>query len=262
MKPVVLTIAGSDPSGGAGIERDIKTFESTGIYGAACITAVTIQNTEVFRKIFPMPTETVEEQIDVVCSDMKVTAVKTGMLWSKEILLSVIDRLLYYKPEYVVVDPVISAGTGYPLISKIDSTLFYQLLPLATLSTPNIDEASLLSGLKILTMKDIKESARRIFKISNKPVLIKGGHIGPRSEVRSPRLGEKTDILFDGESFRQFSDTVIEGEFHGTGCCLSSAITSYLALGNDLVSSIEKARSFLRESMREANQYGKGQLVW
>jgi len=254
MHPVVLTVAGSDSSGGAGVQRDIKTFESIGVYGASCMTAITAQNTEGVRKILSLPPSFVKEQIDAVFEDMRVFAVKTGMLYDKSIILAVVDRLKLYMPRYIVVDPVMIAGTSSRLLSE-DAviSLFHRLLSISTISTPNKMEASLLSGIEIEGVKDAEKAARKIFDICNRPVLIKGGHLEKKKAV---------DILFDGERITHFSGERFEVKVHGAGCCLASAIASYLALGDNLLSSIGKAKVFVTECIRNAQRYGKGLLVW
>ena len=254
MHPVVLTVAGSDSCGGAGIQRDIKTFESIGVYGASCITALTAQNTEGVKKILSLPPSFVKEQIDAVFEDMRISAVKTGMLYDESIILAVVDRLKFYMPRYIVIDPVMIASTGSRLLSEdAVSSLFHKLLPMATISTPNKIEASLLSGIEIEKVKDAEKAARKIFDICKRPVLIKGGHIEKKKAV---------DILFDGERITHFSGERFETKVHGAGYCLASAIASYLALGNNLLSSIEKAKVFVTECISNAQHYGKGLLVW
>ena len=254
MHPVVLTIAGSDSCGGAGIQRDIKTFESIGVYGASCITALTAQNTAGVRQILPLLPSFVKEQIDAVFEDMVVSAVKTGMLFSESIILAVVDRLKFYTPPIIVVDPVMIAGTGSHLLSDDAVTsLFHKLLPISTLSTPNKMEASLLSDIGIGSIKDAEKAARKIFGICKRPVLIKGGHLEGKKAV---------DILFDGERITHFLSERLDVKLHGAGGCFASAIASYFALGNNLLLSIKKAKVFITECIRNAQHYGKGLLVW
>ncbi len=254
MHPVALTIAGSDSSGGAGIQRDIKTFESIGVYAASCITALTAQNTSEVRSVLPVPPSFVKEQIDAVFDDLKVSAVKTGMLYDESIILTVVERLEFHRPNFIIVDPVIVSGTGHPLLSKdAVSVMIEGLLPKATLSTPNKNEASLLSGTQVSGIRDAEETAKKLFKILGSPVLIKGGHFQERGAI---------DVLFDGEKITRFSAERIDKSVHGAGCSLSSAIAAYLALGNDLISSIEKAKEFVLKGIKNAEDYGKGLLIW
>ncbi|MCK4329823.1 bifunctional hydroxymethylpyrimidine kinase/phosphomethylpyrimidine kinase [candidate division WOR-3 bacterium] len=254
MHSVVLTIGGSDSSGGAGVQRDIKTFESIGVYGASCLTALTAQNTMGIRNILPIPISFIKEQIDTVFDDMKVSAVKTGMLYDKSIILTVVERLKFHKPDYIVVDPVMVSGTGYSLLENgAVSEMLESLFPIATISTPNRMEASLLSGIEIDGIEDAEKAAKKIFRFCKKPVLIKGGHLVEKKAV---------DVLFDGERVRHFSGERLDVQVHGAGCCYASGIASYLALGNNLLSSIEKAKRFVSNCIENAGHYGKGSLVW
>lgn len=254
MHPVALTIAGSDSSGGAGIQRDIKTFETIGVYAASCITALTAQNTSEVRNILPVPPSFVKEQIDAVFDDLKVSAVKTGMLYDESIILAVVERLEFHRPNFIVVDPVIVSGTGHPLLSNdAVSVIIEGLLPKATLSTPNKNEASILSGTRVSSIRDAEETVKKLFGILGSPVLIKGGHLHDKRAI---------DVLFDGEKITHFSAERIDKSVHGAGCSFSSAIAAYLTLGNNLISSIEKAKEFVLKGIKNAEDYGKGLLIW
>ncbi|MGB9937184.1 MAG: bifunctional hydroxymethylpyrimidine kinase/phosphomethylpyrimidine kinase [Methanobacterium sp.] len=240
---IAMSIAGFDPSGGAGILNDIKTFSALGIYGTAVITALTAQNIHKVTGIEPVPTNFIEKQINTVLEQEKISYTKTGMLYSDEIIKCVSEKVKEHELK-VVVDPVMVAGSG-GFLSKRDmaKSLKKNLLPIAELTTPNIHEAEEISGIKIESIEDAINAAENIGKICN--VVVTGGHL------------EGNDVLFDG------SIKVIEGELiessntHGSGCTYSSAVTSFLVKGNNLENAIKKAGKFTKESI----QYGlKGTL--
>lgn len=233
---IAMTIAGFDPSGGAGILNDIKTFSVHGIYGTAVITALTAQNVDKVAGIQPVKTNFIQKQIDTVLDGEKIQYAKTGMLYSDEIIRCVSKKVLEYNLN-VVVDPVMVAGCG-GFLSKEDmvTSIKKHLLPLAELTTPNIYEAAEISGINIESIEDAKDAALKIGKLCN--VVVTGGHLGGK------------DVLFDG------SLTVIEGELidskntHGSGCTYSSAVVSNLVKGDNLKNAVKKAGEFTRESIK------------
>lgn len=233
---IAMTIAGFDPSGGAGILNDIKTFSSFGVYGTAVITALTAQNTERVTGIHPVVTNFIEKQIDTILEKEKIQYAKTGMLYSDEIIKCVSKKAEEHHLK-IVVDPVMVAGSGGFLSKKdIARSLKNNLLPIAYLTTPNIHEASKISGISIETMDDAIKAALKIGKLCN--VVVTGGHL------------EGKDILFDG------SIKVIEGELieskntHGSGCTYSSAIVASLVNGDNLLNAVKKAGEFTKESIK------------
>lgn len=236
----VLSIAGSDCSGGAGIQADIKTCSAIGVYAMTVITSVTAQNTIGITGIMDISPEMVARQLDAIFSDISPDAVKIGMLSSKAIIETVAERLSRYSPRHIILDPVMISTSGHKLIddSAIDS-LMSQLLPIATLVTPNRHEAELLSSQTIDSRSDICNAAYKILKMGAKAVLIKGGHFND---------ADMTDYLFNQSSDKpvEYKAHIINSpNTHGTGCTYSSAIASYLALGLDLNCAISKAKKYL-----------------
>ena len=212
----VLTIAGSDCSGGAGIQADLKTFAAHGVYGMSVIVSVVAENTSRVIDIQDIAPEMIEKQIDAVFEDIGVDAVKVGMLSQPCCMEAVARKLREYKPRNVVIDPVMVAKNGCPLMSpdSID-TLICEILPLADVLTPNIPEAEKISGMKINSAEDMERAAKRIGELGVKNVLVKGGHA----------IGDALDILYDGSQFYHFSAERIDTQnTHGTGCTYSSAI--------------------------------------
>ena len=233
---IAMTIAGFDPSGGAGILNDVKTFSALGVYSTAVVTALTAQNINKVTGIQPVDSCFIEKQIDTVLEQGKIQFTKTGMLYSDEIIRCVSRKIKEHQLK-VVVDPVMVAGCGGPLKKEdVVHSLKKNLLPLAELTTPNIDEAQQISGIKIETIEDAVEAALNIGKLCN--VVVTGGHLNGN------------DVLFNG------SIKVIEGELiesknvHGSGCTYSSAVTAYLIKGKDLENAVQKAGDFTRKSIK------------
>jgi len=247
----VLTIAGSDSGGGAGIQADIKAMSANGVFAMSAITAVTAQNTEEVTDVFELPLSIIAAQIDAVFDDFDVAAVKTGMLSSVEIV-KVVAKLL--KPQNVtnlVVDPVMIAKSGHRLL-KPDAVeaLMHELIPLALVVTPNIHEAQQLSGIEIKTLNDARRAAKIIHRLGCRHVLIKGGHL---LEDRA------TDLLYDGRFFELFKSEFIDTPHtHGTGCTFASAIAAHLALGKPLTQAVTAAKAYLTEAIRHGLAIGHG----
>lgn len=250
--PVALTIAGSDSGGGAGIQADIKAMQANGVFAASVITAITAQNTRAVTAAFELPLELIEAQIDAVFEDLPVAAVKTGILSSAAIIELVARKARQWQMRPLVVDPVMISKSGYPLL-KPDAiaTLREALLPLATLVTPNAHEAAHLTGLKIETVEDLYEAARRIKAMGPQAVLVKGGHLS--------REAEAVDVLFDGERFEEFRAPRIDTPHtHGTGCTYASAIAANLARGFSLVEAVRRAKRYVSDAIRHALPIGGG----
>ena len=250
--PVVLTVAGSDSGGGAGIQADLKTFAAHGVHGTSAITAVTAQNTLGVTAVQEIELSVIAAQIDAVVEDMHPVAVKTGMLSSPEIVRLVADKTREHNWHTLVVDPVMVASSGAILL-RDEAVEIYRttLLPLATVTTPNLPEASELTGIEIRSTGDAREAARAIHDLGARYVIVKGGHM--------EAAGESLDLLYDGDGFIEFGLPWIDTtSTHGTGCTFASAITSQLALGHDIESAFRRAKSYVWEAMNAAYPVGQG----
>lgn len=245
-----LTIAGSDSCGGAGIQADIKTMTMNGVYAMSAVTALTAQNTTGVRAIVNSTPEILKAQIDAVFEDIYPDAVKIGMVSSVELIKVIAERLIFFGAKNIVVDPVMVATSGSSLIGDgaVDA-LKNKLLPLARVITPNIPEAEVLSGIKILTSDDMIKAAEIISDEFGCAVLCKGGH----------SLNDANDLLFEDGDYKWFNGRRIDNpNTHGTGCTLSSAIASYLAKGFDLSTSIIKAKEYITGALSDMLDLGKG----
>jgi len=241
----VLTIAGSDSGGGAGIQADIKTISALGGYAASVLTSVTAQNTLGVQGVFNLPGEFIAKQMDSVLSDLKISAAKTGMLANSEIIDAVAEKVKEYKLEKLVVDPVMVATSGDLLLEKeAINSLKNTLLPLAYLVTPNMREASVLAEKPVTDLEEMKEAAKIIYDLGPQYVLVKGGHLP----------GKAIDILYDGLNFKEFTaERISTPNTHGTGCTLSAAIATYLANGYQVEEAVAAAKKYLSKALK----YGK-----
>ena len=249
-----LTIAGSDSSGGAGIQADLKTMCCLGVYGMSAITALTAQNTTGVADIFEVSPEFLQKQLDCVFSDIFPDAVKTGMLSDSKLIAVIADTLKKYKAKNIVVDPVMVSTSGCRLMQEDALQVFRtELMPLASLLTPNVPEAEILSGIKIETVDDMDRAANKICREAGCAVLVKGGHLDGNT---------KTDILYaDGQRVETFeAQTVETRNTHGTGCTLSSAITAHLALGHTMADAIRLAKTYLYKALEAGKdvEIGRG----
>ncbi|MBW2039971.1 MAG: bifunctional hydroxymethylpyrimidine kinase/phosphomethylpyrimidine kinase [Deltaproteobacteria bacterium] len=246
----VLTIAGSDTGGGAGVQADLKTIAILGGHGMSVITALTAQDSLGVQSIYPVPLPFIEAQMDAIFSDMGVDGAKTGMLWDAEVVKLVAGKLAEYRMERLVVDPIMVAKDGSALLSEDGREALREgLLPRALLVTPNLPEAAALAGMEVRTVKGMKEAARRIRGFGVEAVLVKGGHLE----------GDPVDILFDGSGFTEFSsERTAVAEAHGTGCVLSAAIATELAKGASLQEAVQRGRSLTLMSIKAAFAVGKG----
>lgn len=260
--PVCLTIAGLDPSGGAGIIADIKTFSTFGCFAAAAVASITFQNTTGVFGVVQQTAESVRKQIDPVLDEREVAAVKTGMLPTREIIETVAEIISERQLKNIIVDPVIRSTSGFDLIDDAAlAALIERLFPLADLITPNIPEAERIARLKITSVAEIEQAARVMRRMGAKNVLIKGGHeLSAECGVRNAESKRKaTDYLFIDEQLRIFEGEFIEtSSTHGTGCVLSSAIAAHLALGKNLTEAVKIAKDFVAEAIRTAPNIGKG----
>jgi hydroxymethylpyrimidine/phosphomethylpyrimidine kinase len=247
-----LTIAGSDSSGGAGIQADLKTFAALGVYGTSAITAVTAQNTTGITVISPLSADLVIAQIEAVAGDIQIHATKIGMLATSAIVEAVAAAIEELDLPTVVVDPVMAAKSGDRLLDEEGvRTLCTELLPRAFVVTPNIPEAEALSGRRIATADDRREAARRIHGMGPSAVIVKGGHASG---------DEIVDLLFDGERFSELrTPRVASRHTHGTGCTFASAIAANLALGHPLADAAARAQSYVAGAIRHGLAIGKGQ---
>ncbi len=246
----ILSIAGSDCSGGAGIQADLKTFCAHGLFGMSVIVSVVAENTATVTSVENISTKVVADQIDCVFTDIVPNAVKIGMLSDVEIMKTVAEKLVHYKAKNIVLDPVMYAKNGHPLmdVENID-TLINKVIPIADIITPNIPEAQHISKIKIETAEDMKKAAKEIIKMSCKAVLVKGGH----------HIGDAVDVLYDGNNFHLFTTQKIDTKnTHGTGCTLSSAIASNLAKGNNMPTSVKLAKDYVTTAITHSLELGKG----
>jgi hydroxymethylpyrimidine kinase/phosphomethylpyrimidine kinase len=246
----ILTIAGSDSGGGAGIQADIKTITVLGEYGLSVVTALTAQNTIGVQDVHLVPASFVGRQLDSVLSDIGADAVKTGMLASREIVEIVADYLCRYTVRPIVVDPVMVAKSGDSLLSvEARSAIKKVLFPIADIVTPNLPEAEVISGIAIPSIREMKEAARIIFDLGPAHVLIKGGHL----------KGDALDLLFDGKTFQEFSTPRLNQQnTHGTGCIFSAALASFLGKGLTVKKAVLQAKEFITMAIKAGIPIGSG----
>ena len=248
--PTVMTIAGSDSGGGAGIQADLKTFSALGVFGTSTLTAITAQNTVGVSAVHEVPTEVIAAQIDAVITDIGADAVKTGMLSSGAIVETVAEAIRRHAIANLVVDPVMVAKSGDRLLrEEAIASIRNSLLPLATVVTPNIPEAEELTGQTISADADVRRAAASIVKMGAKSVVVKGGH----------RDGPPTDVLYDGQRFLEFTtERIPSTNTHGTGCTFASAVAAGLAHGLDTPAAVEQAKEYVTAAIRAAYPIGQG----
>ncbi|MGL5749204.1 MAG: bifunctional hydroxymethylpyrimidine kinase/phosphomethylpyrimidine kinase [Paraclostridium sp.] len=249
-KVPTLTIAGSDSSGGAGIQADLKTFSAIGTYGMSVITAITAQNTHGVFLVEDLSREIIKKQIEVVFDDIPPRAVKVGMVSSPEIIKEIVDTIDNYDCEYLVVDPVMISKSGYSLLKpEAKDNLIKYLIPKAYIITPNTLEAEEITGIKINDLEDMKVVGKKILELGPQFVLMKGGHLD----------GDAIDVLIGKDTFEIYkSERFDRKNTHGTGCTLSSAITAYLALGNDIVEAVGLAKNYITNAIKHSFDIGGG----
>jgi len=251
-RPVGLTIAGSDSGGGAGIQADIKSMEANGVFAASVITAVTAQNTKAVTAAFDLPLDIIEAQLDAVADDFTFGAVKTGMLSSSAIIELVARKVREHDLRPLVVDPVMISKSGFALLQPdAVEALRRDLLPLATLVTPNVHEAERLADTEIHTRADAEAAARVIHALGPRAVLVKGGHLDGEDDA--------LDVLFDGVDVHAFrSERIDTPHTHGTGCTYASAIAAWLARGAALPEAVRRAKAYVTEAIRHGLPIGGG----
>ncbi|HWP79717.1 MAG TPA: bifunctional hydroxymethylpyrimidine kinase/phosphomethylpyrimidine kinase [Candidatus Acidoferrum sp.] len=246
---VVLTIAGSDSSGGAGIQADIKTIAAHGLYAESVITALTAQNTTGVYGILEAPPEFVAQELSCVFEDIPPDAVKIGMVSSVAIMEAIAQGLKKYKAKNIVVDPVMVATSGGRLMADgATGGLAKHLFPLATVITPNLPEAEVLSGMEVKNRSGMLEAAKKVYHEIGAAVLVKGGHLGTCAD----------DLLYDGAPVWFTTDRVDTKNTHGTGCTLSSAIAANLAMGADLATAVQNAKDYITGALNAGLNLGKG----
>ena len=248
---VALTIAGSDSSGGAGIQADLKTFQAHGVFGMSAVTAVTVQNTQKVYDIQEIQPKIVHDQIVCLFDDIEIHAVKIGMVSSIELIQAIAKALKAVKPPAIVLDPVMISKSGYRLLNQgAQDALTQYLFPLAEVVTPNIYEAEALIGKKIAGVDDMKSAAIDILKLGSNKVVVKGGHL---EEDRA------TDILYDAQEFKALESQRVETKnTHGTGCTFSSAIAANIALGKEFFEAVTLAKAYITGAIEHSLSIGKG----
>ena len=251
MKTPVLTIAGSDPSGGAGIQADLKALSANGVFSMSVLTSITAQNTCGVSSVFHLPPTIIEAQLEAIFSDISVKTIKTGMLATPDIIAIVSKKLAAQKIDHLVVDPVMVAKGGHVLLEEEGiSSLKSKLCPQAFLITPNIYEAQVLSGMTINSIAEARAAAKIIHQLGCRHVLITGGHLQDQPG---------TDLLYDGRFFRMLKGEYIQTQHtHGTGCTLASAIAAHLAKGKTIEDAVEAAKAYTTEAIRHSFPLGKG----
>ena len=252
--PIVLTIAGSDSGGGAGIQADIKAMSATGSFACSVITAITSQNTQGVSAIFPIPLDHVASQLDAVFSDLNVVAVKVGMLADSNIIKVVADKIKQYQPKHLVIDPVMVATSGDLLLEQSAiSTLKEALIPLADIITPNLPEGAAFTRKPVPASEaDMQDMVEELRALGAKAVLLKGGHLEQDENSNDLLILPTSTALISAKRFPTKNT-------HGTGCTLSSAIASYLAQGNELTQSVELGKRYISEAIAHADQLNVGQ---
>jgi hydroxymethylpyrimidine/phosphomethylpyrimidine kinase len=247
-----LTIAGSDSGGGAGIQADLKTFQELQVFGMSAITAVTAQNTLGVHGVFPMSPAAVAQQIEAVGSDLGVDAVKTGMLFSSDIIIATAKQIKRFGWRHLVVDPVMIAKGGASLLQQeAVRALREHLLPLSEIVTPNIPEAEVLAGIPIRTLEDKREAAKRIASFGAANVIIKGGHDTGSDDV--------LDMFYDGSGFTSLMGKKVQTDHtHGTGCTFSAALTAELAKGAGVHEAVQTAKAFIQAAIEDSLEIGGG----
>jgi len=248
---VALTIAGSDSSGGAGIQADLKTFQAHGVFGMSAVTAVTVQNTQKVYDIQEVHPKIVHDQISCLFDDIEIHAVKIGMVSSTALIREIAKALKAVNPPPIVLDPVMISKSGYRLLNRdAQDALIRYLFPMAEVITPNIYEAQTLVDRKINTIDDMKNAALDILKLGTKKVVVKGGHLEEKSA---------TDILYDGHEFRKLQSHWVDTKnTHGTGCTFSSAIAANIALGKNFFEAVTLAKAYITGAIEHALSIGKG----
>ena len=252
MYKIALTIAGSDPAGGAGLQADLRTFQRMGVYGLSIPSVLTAQNTEGVSNILELPNDFFSDQTGSLLKDIRPDALKTGMLYSPDIVEIIAGKIREGSLENLVVDPILASSTGVELVKEgLPEAVKKYLFPLSKVITPNINEASVLTGIAIQGETEMKDAAVKLRDYGAETVIVTGGHL----------QGKAVDLLFDGEEFLTLENERLEGEFHGTGCAFSATVTACLALGYSVKEAFVKANDFTRNAMKTAFSAGRGMKI-
>jgi hydroxymethylpyrimidine/phosphomethylpyrimidine kinase len=250
--PRALTIAGSDPSGGAGIQADLMTFAALGVFGSSAVTALTVQDTRRVSAVRAVSAALVARQIEVVLDDLGADAIKTGMLCNRTVVEAVAAALAGARPRNLVVDPVIRSTSGAELLDRRGVVaLRDSLLPLARVVTPNLAEASVLAAIEVVDVRTAAEACRRILKLGPQAVVVTGGHLA----------GDPVDLVADGAGVRRIRGTRIGEGAHGTGCVFSAAMAANLATGRAIDEAVRRSKRFVEARLRRAARLGTGQMI-
>jgi len=246
---IALTIAGSDPTGGAGFQADLKVFSALGVYGLSVPACLTAQDTRGVKGVFPLPAGFIKEELETLLRDIKPHALKSGMLLTKDSIKAAAEIIRKHRLKNFVLDPVYISSSGKRLIGPGGlSTLKEMLLPLAAVITPNLREAEALTGKRIKNLEDMARAAEAIREMGPKIVIITGGHLE----------GDPFDLFWDGKKFHFLKGKRIPGRYHGTGCAYSAALTALLALGNTPLEAAKGAKRFVEKAIKKAVKPGKG----
>jgi hydroxymethylpyrimidine/phosphomethylpyrimidine kinase len=256
-----LAIAGSDPTGGAGLQADIRVFNHFGVYGLSAVSALTAQNSYEVSGILKIDGKFLEKQLNTLINDIRPDAIKTGMLFSIDAVRAVAKIIKGYELENLVIDPVTISSTGMSLMENgVLDAVKEELFPLAKVITPNIYEASAISGINIMDEKDMERAAAELKNFGPEIVIITGGHFeevrSQKSEVRSDE--ETLDLIYEGKKFHRIRGKKIKGKYHGTGCAFSAAITACLSKGMSVLDATKKAKEFVNIAIKNAYNIGKG----
>lgn len=244
-----LTIAGSDPTGGAGLQSDLKTFHACGVYGLSAVAALTAQNTSTVSACQAVEPDFLKKQLDTLMSDIRPDALKTGMLYTIGAIITIAEAVRGFELDNLVIDPVTVSSSGALLLENGGlEILKTKLFPLARVVTPNIYEATAISGIRIESPADMEKAARAMKDLGPETVIITGGHLD----------NETVDIVYDGKALHRIVGKKLPGEYHGTGCAFSAALAAHLALGSSVTHAAEKAHEFVHSAIRHAYTIGQG----
>ncbi|MEW6730397.1 MAG: bifunctional hydroxymethylpyrimidine kinase/phosphomethylpyrimidine kinase [Acidobacteriota bacterium] len=249
-RPIALTIAGFDGTGGAGVVADVKTFTALGCYGLAVVTAITVQNTVAVRTVTPLTATLIIEQLETLYEDINIDAVKIGMLANSEIALAVANYLAQKQPRFIVLDTLLDSSSGFPLLTpEARKIVCEKLFPLATIITPNLAEATALTGQSVNDIETMRRAAQQLHAMGSSAVLIKGGHLQT----------EAIDLFYQDGDCQTFQAARIENAAaHGTGCALSAAIAALLGQGNTLKEAVSLAKQFVTRALIRSERIGQG----
>jgi hydroxymethylpyrimidine/phosphomethylpyrimidine kinase len=266
-----LTIAGSDPTGGAGLQADIRVFNHFGVYGLSAVSALTAQNSYEVSGILKVDGKFLEKQLNTLINDIRIDAIKTGMLFSIDAVKAVAKIIKGYELENLVIDPVTISSTGMSLMENgVLDAVKEELFPLAKVITPNIYEASAISGINIMDEKDMERAVAELKNFGPEIVIITGGHFEEVSSQgtedrrqitdnrRKTQYKKTVDLIYDGTKFHRLTGKRIKGEYHGTGCAFSAAITACLSKGMSVLEATKKAKEFVNIAIKNAYNIGKG----